>query len=197
MPAKKAAKPASRKKGAAKKATARNAPAKKSPAAKKAAPAKKPAKKAGPVKKATPMKKATKNAAAPAKPAFGKPGTAGKAEGDDAVRAWIQAVKPEHRGIVEKIDALIGEAVPDVKRAIKWSMPMYGRAGIGWFAHVASFKEHVRFGFFSGVDLDPQPPSGESEGMRGVKLRSLADYDEKRFRAWVEQAASIPGWGKL
>ena len=201
MPAKKAARPSPRKKAAtskapAKKATARNAPAKKAPAAKEPA-TRKPAPKKAAARKAAPAKKAAKKAAAPRKLAFGKPGTAGKAEGDDAVRAWMEAVKPEHRGIVERLDALIGETVPDVKRAIKWSMPMYGRAGIGWFATVASFKEHVRLSFFSGVDLDPQPPLGESEGMRAVKLRSDADYDEKRFRAWIEQAASIPGWGKL
>lgn len=191
MPPKKAAKraaPPARKspaKKAVKKAGAKKAP----PRAKKAAT--KGAAKKGATKKAAPRKAAAQKAP------FGRPGTAGKAEGDAAVRGWMQGVKPEHRALVERLDALIAEVVPDVKRAVKWSMPMYGREGKGYFAHVGAFKEHVRLGFFVGAELTPPPPEGEGKGMRAVHLRSEADYDEPRFRAWIQQAASRQGWGKL
>lgn len=204
MPTRKAAKrPAARKtaaKAPGKRATARKATtksaAKKAPA-RKAAPRKAVAK-AGATKGGARKAPAKAAAKAPArKAAFGRAGTAGKGEGDAAVRAWMQGVKAEHRPLVERLDALIGEVVPDVKRAVKWSSPMYGREGIGWFASFASFKEHVRLSFFSGVDLRPPPPEGESKGMRSVRLRGPADYDEARFQSWIRQAASIPGWGKV
>lgn len=176
MPAKKAPKKgAATRKAAAKKAAPRK------PSAKKTAARKAPAK---------------KSAKAPAKKPFGRPGTAGKAEGDAPVRAWIRSVKPEHREIVQRIDALVGEIVPDVKRSIKWSTPLYGRAGIGQFASMASFKEHVRLSFFAGANLTPVPPEGSSELMRGTSLRSMADFDEARIRSWIEQASKIRGWGK-
>lgn len=143
------------------------------------------------------MKKATARKTAPAaKPTFGRAGTAGKGEGEAAVRAWMASVKPEHRPIVERLDALIADTVPDVRRAVKWSMPMYGREGQGWFAHVGSFKDYVAFGFFAGVDLQPQPPYGESAGMRRVRIHGVADFDEAQLRSWVRQASQIKGWGK-
>lgn len=156
------------------------------------APAKQGVAKKRVAKKAPPEKAPARKTAA-----FGRPGTAGKAEGDAAVRAWVASVKPEHRPIVERLDALVAEVVPDVKRAIKWSMPMYGRTGTGFFASVASFKDHVGFGFFAGATLEPPPPLGEGKDMRRVKLRSMADVDERLLRSWIAQAASRPGWGKL
>lgn len=144
--------------------------------------------------KKRPAKKTAKKAAR--KRAFGRPGTAGKAEGSAAVKAWMQGVATQHRPIVKKLDALIGEVVPDVIRAIKWSTPMYGRKGQGWFVSVAPFKNYVSLSFFMGTSLSPPPPSGDGKTMRHVAIRDMADYDEKQFRAWIEQAASIRGWGK-
>lgn len=177
----------------------RPGPTKKAPAKKRAAPkdaAKKtPAKKAAP-KKAPAKKAPARKAAAAAKPSFGRPGTAGKAEGDAAVRAWMEGVRPEHRRLVERLDALVAEEVPDVKRAVKWSMPMYGREGQGWFAHVGSFKDFVALGFFAGAELSPPPPHGEGQGMRRVRIHGEGDLDERQLRAWVRQASRIKGWGK-
>src|SRR5688572_15837682 len=87
-----------------------------------------------PAKKPTPARKAGAKRGDAAKPAFGRPGTAGKAEGDDAVKAWLDGVKPEHQEMVRKLDALIGRELPGVRRAIKWSMPLYGLPGQGWIA---------------------------------------------------------------
>lgn len=145
---------------------------------------------------AKPAAKPARNKA-PAKPAFGRPGTAGKADGDAAVRAWMRGVKPEHREVVERLDRLIGKTVPGVQRAVKWSTPLYGLPGKGWIASVASFKEHVSLGFFAGARLDPPPPLGESKQMRRISLRGMEDFDEARFSSWLRQASRIPGWGRL
>lgn len=165
-------------------------------AKKKPKPAKKPAAKKAAPKKTVPKKVAPKKVA-PKKVAFGRAGTAGKAEGDGAVKIWLGAVKPEHRPIVKKLDALIGKTVPDVKRAIKWSTPLYGREGKGYFASMASFKDYVSLGFFKGASLDPPPPFGEGKDMRRINIESMDQVDEKLFRRWIEQASSKPGWGKV
>lgn len=141
--------------------------------------------------------KTSKRKAKPAPNTFGRPGTAGKAEGDDAVRRWIASVNAAHRPVVDRLDALIGEIVPDVKQAIKWSTPMYGRQGQGWFASVASFKNYVALVFFAGTSLVPPPPEGEGKGMRRVNIRGVGEFDEKQCRAWIEQASSMKGWGTV
>lgn len=153
---------------------------------------KRASRKASPGRKRVPAGKASAG-----KIRFGRPGTAGKAEGDAAVRAWMSGVKAAHRPLVERLDALIGETVPNVKRAIKWSTPMYGVEGRGWFASVASFKNYVSLRFFAGASLDPPPPFGEGKGMRGVNIRDLREYDENQFRSWIKQASSMPGWGTV
>lgn len=181
-------------KRAAKKATARTATAKRAPRKPAAREASAPAKKPAPPR--APAKKAAKKAAA-RKPAFGRPGTAGKADGDDAVRAWIAGVKREQRPIVERLDALIAEEVPGVKRAVKWSMPIYGRAGHGWFAHLGSFKDYVALAFTEGARLVPPPPVGESERMRRVWIHDMSELDEARIRDWIRQAAALEGWSRV
>jgi len=136
----------------------------------------------------------SKGAAGPAK--FGRAGTAGKAEGDAAVQAWLSAVKPEHQDRLRRIDAVLTEEMPGVRKAIKWSMPMYGLPGQGWIAHIASFNHHVAVGFFAGAQLQPALPAGESGSMRRLKLESPEQYDEPQLRSWVRQAAKLPGYGK-
>jgi hypothetical protein len=152
-----------------------------------------------------PAKAATKKARRPstrrtgaAKPrGFGRPGTAGKAEGDAAVRAWIAAVRPEQRPLVERLDALIAEVVPDVKRAVKWSMPFYGRKGQGWIVNVGAFRDYVSLRFFAGTDLDPRPPVGEGKTMRAVNSHDESEFDARQVRNWLRQAASAKGWGHV
>lgn len=154
-------------------------------AAKKAA--KRPAKKAAKAPAKKPARKVS----------FGRAGTAGKADGHGAVKTWIASVKPEHRAIVERIDDIVADVVPDVRYAIKWSTPMFGREGIGWFAAMASFKEHVGINFFNGVSLKPKPPGGEGKGMRSVRIETMAELDEKQLRDWMKQASKNKGWGKV
>lgn len=145
-------------------------------------------------KKAKAAKAAPKRAA---KPRFGRSGTAGKGEGDEAVQAWIEGVKPAQQALVRRIDRIVGEEVPGVRRGVKWSMPMYGLPGQGWLVHVGSFKDYVAVGFFSGMSLDPQPPNGESGHMRRMNYASEAELDERQLRSWLQQAKELPGWGKL
>lgn len=183
---------------AKKKATPKKAANKKT-ASKKASRKKPPAKKTA-AKKTT----ATKTTARRTSPkeshaayGFGPAGTAGKADGDAPVRAYLSRLPVPQRALGERVDTIIAREVPDVTRGIKWSMPFYGREGIGWFCAFAAFKAHCAVRFFAGADLEPEPPEGESKGMRGVKYRELADLDEKQLADWVRQASSLPGWGRV
>lgn len=119
-----------------------------------------------------------------------------KAEGDAPVRAYFAKISPEHRAIGEKLDRIIEKSVPGVRRALKWSTPMYGLEGRGWFAAFGSFKNYTKVNFFRGAALKPPPPEGEGKEMRSINIASLADLDENQMTSWVRQAASIPGWGK-
>lgn len=158
---------------------------------KKASVRKAPARKA--TRKAAPAKAARKALAARV---TGKPGTSGKAEGDAPVAAFIAGLPPWQRAIAERLDGIVAREVPGVKRAIKWSMPVYGQAGKGWFAYLAPFTKHVGFGFYEGASLAPTPPEGGGKGLRHVKLASPADVDEGQVSDWVRQAAALPGWGR-
>lgn len=119
-----------------------------------------------------------------------------KAEGDAPVRAYFAKLSPEHRAIGGRIDAIIGENVPGVRRAVKWSSPIWGVEGRGWFASSGSFKNYAKVVFFKGAALGPPPPEGEGKEMGAINIGSLDDLDEKQMASWVRQAAAIPGWGK-
>lgn len=149
--------------------------------------AKKPkAAKAKASKKATTVKK------------FGRMGTAGKAEGDAPVLAYMAQLPADQRAIAEKVDEIIAKNVPGVRRAMKWSTPFYGLEGRGWFASFGAFKAHTAVNFFRGTDLKPQPPGGEGKGMRHVRYETVKDLEAgtKQLVGWVKQAAAMPGWGK-
>lgn len=163
-------------------------------AARKATSARK-AKKAAP-RKAGPQRDAKAAQRRLAASVAGRPGTSGKADGDAPVRAYIEGLPGWQRAIAEKLDAILAREVPGVKRAIKWSVPVYGQAGKGWFAYLSPFAKHVGFGFYEGVSLTPPPPEGAGKGSRHVKLTSHADVDEAQVADWVRQAAALPGWGR-
>lgn len=119
-----------------------------------------------------------------------------KAEGAAPVRAYFAQVKPEHRAIGEAIDAMVVKLVPEARRAVKWSSPMWGVAGRGWFMAFGSFKRYAKVNFFRGTALKPVPPEGEGKEMRSVNIPTLGELDKKQMAAWIRQAAAIPGWGK-
>src|SRR2546426_3273319 len=135
--------------------------------------------------------KATKKKTAGKKAAPGGRATGlKKAEGDAPVRAYFATISSKHRAIGERLDKIIERNVPGVRRAIKWSTPMWGVEGRGWFAAFGSFKNYTKVNFFNGLALRPPPPEGGGKKMRSINIASLADLDEKQMASWVKQAAS-------
>jgi hypothetical protein len=138
--------------------------------------------------------------AAKAKPVLlggGNPQIA-KAEGDAPVRAYIAAIPGWKREVGRRLDALIGRAVPGVRRAVKWNSPFYGVGGVdgqGWFLSFHCFTNYVKVTFFRGTSLRPVPPgASKQKEVRYLDIREDEALDEKQLMSWLRQAAAIPGW---
>ncbi len=119
-----------------------------------------------------------------------------KGEGDAPVQAYLAAMPGWKADIGRRLDAIITETVPDVRKAVKWNSPFYGMEGRGWFLNFHVFTKYIKVAFFDGMSLDPVPP-GESKD-ENVRYLSIYEdgFDEAQFAEWVAQASKLPGWGK-
>ena len=147
-----------------------------------------------PSKKAAPSR-ASKAARKPAPVkllAGGNPQIA-KADGDEAVQAYIAAMPGWKRDVGKRLDALIVQNVPGVRKAVKWNSPFYGAEGRGWFVSFHVFARYVKVTFFQGTSLHPAPSGGKSKEARWIDVHE-DDLDEAQMAEWVRQAAALPGW---
>src|SRR5213079_359258 len=78
-----------------------------------------------------------------------------KADGDAPVQAYIAAMPGWKRDIGERLDVLIERTVPNVRKAVKWSSPLYGIEDRGWFLSFHVFTHYVKVTFFRGASLRP------------------------------------------
>ena len=102
-----------------------------------------------------------------------------KADGDAPVQAYIAAMPGWKRDVGARLDALIVQAVPQVRKAVKWNSPLYGVEGQGWFLGFHVFTHYVKVTFFKGVALDPMPPGGTPRSGEGRYLDIREDgFDE-------------------
>jgi hypothetical protein len=119
-----------------------------------------------------------------------------KGEGEAPVKAYIAAMPGWKRKVGQRLDALIVDTVPHVRKAVKWNSPFYGVEGEGWFLSFHVFTHYVKVTFFKGVALRPVPPGGteKSKDVRWIDIREDDELDEEQMTKWVKQAAAIPGW---
>ena len=118
-----------------------------------------------------------------------------KGEGERPVQAYIGALCGWKRDVVKQLDELISDAVPGVRKAVKWNSPMYGVEGQGWFVGCHVFTNYVKVTFFKGTSLQPAPPGGSAKEARWINIGE-GDMDQQRLVEWIRQAAAMPGWGK-
>lgn len=85
-----------------------------------------------------------------------------KGYGDAPVQAYIAAMPAWKHDIGRRIDAVIEQAVPGVRKAVKWNSPLYGLEDDGWFLSLHCFTRYVKVTFFRGASLEP-PPDGRSK----------------------------------
>jgi hypothetical protein len=134
----------------------------------------------------------SRKAAKPTLLAGGNPQIA-KGYGDAPVQAYIAAMPGWKRDVGRRLDALIEQTVPGVRKAVKWNSPFYGAEREGWCLSFHCFKKYVKVAFFRGTSLRPHPP-GASKHKRVRYLDIHEDqFDEAQFAAWVKQASEFPG----
>lgn len=117
-----------------------------------------------------------------------------KGYGEEPVRAYIAATPGWKREVVERLDALITDAVPQVRKAVKWNSPLYGAGEDGWFLSLHGFTRYVKVAFFRGTSLEPQPPVGsKTPETRYLHIHEGDAIEEAQFTDWVRQASRLPG----
>lgn len=116
-----------------------------------------------------------------------------KADGNAPVQAYIAAMPGWKREVGKRLDALVTQSVPEVRKAVKWNSPFYGVPGQGWFVSFHVFTRYVKVTFFRGTSLKPAPTGGGAKDARWIDVHE-DDLDEAQLTAWFKQAAKIPGW---
>ncbi|MBO9356391.1 DUF1801 domain-containing protein [Bordetella petrii] len=143
----------------------------------------------------------SKPAAGKPKPAASKPKLLSggnpqipKGEGDAPVQAYIAAMPGWKSAVGSRLDALIAQAVPGVRKAVKWNSPLYGVEDQGWFLSIHCFDKYIKVAFFRGTSLRPVPPvESKTAETRYFHIHEDEPLDEARFADWVRQASRLPG----
>lgn len=117
-----------------------------------------------------------------------------KGYGDAPVQAYIAAMPGWKSDIGRRLDALIAEAVPGVRKAVKWNSPLYGMQEQHWFLGFHCMTRYVKVAFFRGAQLDPPPPgASKQKDVRYLDIYEDKGLDETQFGDWVKQASRLPG----
>ena len=118
-----------------------------------------------------------------------------KGEGDAPVQAYNTALPGWKKQAGAKLDKLVENTVPGVRKAVKWNSPFYGVEGQGWFLSYHAFAKYLKVTFFRGAQLEPLPPVGSKDpNTRYVHIEEDQPVDERQLADWIRQAAAIPGW---
>ena len=117
-----------------------------------------------------------------------------KDDGDAPVQAYIAAMPDWKSDLGRRLDDLIVQTVPAVRKAVRWNSPWYGVEDEGWFVSFHVFARYVKVTFLNGASLDPVPPgSGKDPDARWIDIHE-GQLDEEQMAEWVRQASAIPGW---
>jgi len=118
-----------------------------------------------------------------------------KGDGEEPVRAYIDAMPGWKKSVGEMLDTLVVETVPEVRKAVRWNSPFYGIEGEGWFMSYHCFTRYVKVTFLNGAHLNPLPPvSSKDENTRYVHIHENEETDLTQLTDWIGQAAALPGW---
>ena len=127
-----------------------------------------------------------------------KPNTARKppvqSDSHAEIEEWAQRVMPDLQPIVKQLDESMCDTIPGLQYAVKWKKAYYGLTELGWIIELVAYDVSVNVVFFGGADFDTPPPLGTSDRTRYVKVKTLEEAQGTEMRAWLEQAARVPGW---
>ena len=97
--------------------------------------------------------------------------------------------------LAARLDALIADTVPGVRKAVKWNSPFYGAPGKEtWFLDMHCVARYLKIAFFEGRHLQPMPPvASKKPNTRYLHVFEDGAFDERLFRDWIAQAVALPG----
>lgn len=137
--------------------------------------------------------KATKGKAAVKLLSSGNPQIA-KGYGNEPVQAYIAAMPGWKSEVGRRLDVIIEQTVPQVKKAVKWNSPLYGVEDGTWFLGIHVFAKYIKVAFFRGMSLKPLPPDpSKQKEVRYFNIYEGSALDETQFADWVRQASQLPG----
>jgi hypothetical protein len=110
------------------------------------------------------------------------------------IEDWIRSVMPALHPIVQRLDELIRQTIPDLQYAIKWKKAYYGLPELGWMIEMVAYDVSVNVVFFGGAEFDQPPPLGTTERTRYVKMTTLEEAQGPEMHKWIEQAGRVRGW---
>lgn len=107
---------------------------------------------------------------------------------------WMRrGVMPGLIPIVDRLDQLVRETIPNLQYAVKWRRAYYGLPAVGWIIEMVAYDVSVNIVFLGGAGLDPPPPLGDGSS-RYVKVTDLEEAQDPDIQTWIEQSGSVPGW---
>jgi hypothetical protein len=116
-----------------------------------------------------------------------------KGNGDMPVQSYLDAMPGWKSRIGHQLDRIVAQVYPDVRKAVRWNTPLYGKED-GWFFSIYCYKTFVQLSFFRGVDLVPVPPGrSKVDGVRYFRINEEDVLDERLIAEWISQAAKLPG----
>ena len=117
-----------------------------------------------------------------------------KGDGDGPVQDYIAAMPGWKQDVGRRLDSLVAESVPEVRKAVRWNSPFYGIEGEGWFLSYHCFTKYVKVTFLNGGSLEPPPPvESKHEQVRYLHIHEDEDIDEVQLVDWIRQASELPG----
>lgn len=117
-----------------------------------------------------------------------------KGDGDGPVQDYIAAMPGWKRDVGRRLDRIVADVVPDVRKAVRWNQPFYGAGDEGFFMSFRCYTAYVQVQLLQGTSLDPVPPKpSKHDEVRYLDVHEDDELDEALLRSWVEQAARLPG----
>ena len=110
------------------------------------------------------------------------------------VDEWLGRQMPHLQPILRALDESIRTAIPDLRYAVKWKRPYYGRPDLGWMIELAAYDVSVNVVFFGGADFGSPPPLGSADRTRYIKVTTLEEARRPELQKWIEEAGRTPGW---
>jgi uncharacterized protein YdeI (YjbR/CyaY-like superfamily) len=110
-----------------------------------------------------------------------------------AVDAYIEEAAPFAKPILKRLREWMHKADPEIVETMKWSCPHFELNGL--VSSLAAFKEHVRFGYWRGMQVTGETNIMERMGqteMAAAKIKDVKELpSESLIIKWTRKAIEL------